>query len=62
VEKVTVALLNLFVVRSWVVGTESRWTHSMLTLARLMLGYLLFGLLPECLDSLLRFWKVPADL
>ena len=62
VEKVTVALLNVFISRSWVVGTESRWTHGMLTLGRVLLGYLLNGVLPDCLNNLLRFWDVPQDL
>jgi hypothetical protein len=62
VERVTIAVLNLLVARRWEVGAESRWTHTMRTLAKVMFGFLLHGALPESLQSLRRFWGVSPDL
>ena len=58
VDKVTTAVLNVLTAKSWVVGTESRWTHTMQTLARLTLGVLLHGALPVSLDNVRTFWGV----
>jgi len=61
VEKVTTAILNVLISRSWVVGTENRWTHTLRTLARLACGFLWGGALPECLDKLRFTWDVDLD-
>jgi len=61
VEKVTIAILNVLISRSWVVGAENRWTHTVRTLARLACGFLWGGALPESLDKLRFTWNVNPD-
>ena len=58
VEKLTTAVLNVFISKAWVVGTESRWTHTMRTLARITFGVLLSGALTLSLDNVRTFWGV----
>ena len=62
VEKVTVAMLNVLLSRAWVVGGEGKWTHTMETLSRELVGYMLKGALPACLDNLQHFWGVSPSL
>ena len=61
-EKVTATVLNIFTSRAWAVAAENRWTHLTITLRRLLLGFLLGGMLPQSLDNLKIFWKVPDNL
>ena len=62
VDKVSVAILNALLSKSWVVGAESRWTHTLRVLARFVLGCLLGGALPASLDGVRRFAGASPDL
>ena len=61
VEKVTVAVLNALLPKAWVVGSESRWTHTLRVLARFVLGCLLGGILPAALDATRAFAGASPD-
>jgi len=51
VTEVTVEVLNALLSKSWVVGSEGRWTHTLRILARFVVGCLLGGLLPAALEG-----------
>lgn len=61
-EKICVAVLNALLSKSWVVGAENKWTHTLRVLARFVLGCLLGGVLPASLDGVRRFVGVAPDL
>ena len=62
VQSVTVAVLNALLSKSWVVGSEGRWTHTLRLLSRFLLGCLLGGILPASLDAARAFAGVALDL
>ena len=62
VQEVVVAVLNALLSKSWVVGSEGRWTHTLRILSRFVLGCLLGGILPASLDAARAFAGVALDL
>ena len=62
VEKVAAAVLNFLTGRAWVVASENRWTHTATTLKRIVVGYLLGGLLGKSLNNLQSFWGLDDNV
>ena len=62
VEKVVASILNFLTGRAWVVASENRWTHTATTLKRIVVGYMLGGLLGKSLANLKSFWKLDGSM